>query len=309
MNDKSNGKSKIALCFSVVLGGLIMITSASAQQAMTNSPSFEQQSNAPALQAPKSNRLVLSMVAGKVRVLDSKGLLLESNTVYLPRVQISDLSDSDLHALLETKTAYAALTTFGPINERTAQSAVIENQLRQVWLQGKSLGERIQTRLLLLDDMRAYNADIAWLPGLMVKADNDAARASMANDRMAASDQAAAGAADGVQSAEDDRAMGDASHQEVHDARSEYKEANERAAREDNRAAADNYRSAVANQSVQNYLDACAAISGDLAAHGIHVPWTPPFYRLPPLSMKPEVDAERTAGGSAAVSSTTATGP
>jgi hypothetical protein len=54
---------------------------------------------------PATNLLVLSNVAGKVRVLDSKGLLLESNFVYLPRIPFSDLSTADLQALLETKTA------------------------------------------------------------------------------------------------------------------------------------------------------------------------------------------------------------
>jgi hypothetical protein len=230
---------------------------------------------------------------------------MESNRMYLPRIQISDLSDSELHSLLETKTAYAALTSFGPINERTPQSAVIEQQLRQVWLKGKTLADRIQTRLELLDEMRAYNADIAWLPGLMVKAGDEAARANWDNERLAYKDQAATNAAYGLENTEDARAAGDASHQQVHDAWSDYEAANQSAARADNRAAEANYRSAVANQSVQNYLNACAAISGDLAAHCIKVPWTPPFYRIPPLSLRSEVDAERMAGRPSTISSTT----
>jgi len=297
MNHKSNEKSRMRIAFSflLVLCGLIMTAGASAQPVMTNNLS-EQPSNATVLQAPTSNRIVLSTAGGKVRVLDSKGLLLESNMVYLPRINISDLSDSELHSLLETKAGYAALTAFGPINERTAQSAVIENQLRVIWLDGKSLAERIQTRLRLLDEMRAYNANLAHLPGLEMGASAAAARASLANERMAAKDQAATNAANGVDNAEYAHAAGDASRDQVHDAWSQYHDANESAIRADNRAIADNYRSAVASQSLQNYLYACAAISGDLAARHIKVPGEPPFYPVPPLSMKSEIDAERIAG-------------
>ena len=296
---------RVAFCFPVVLIGLLTVAGASAQVATTNDLSSQQASNAPTLQAPKSNRIVLSTGAGKVRVLDSKGLLMESNMMYLPRIKISDLSDSDLHALLETKTAYAALTTFGPVIERTAQSAVIESQLRQVWLHGKSLGEKIQTRLLLLDDMRAYNANLSLLPGLMTGADDAAVRADAVSDRQAVKDQEADEAANGLESARDARADGSASREEVHDAWAQYEEANARAARADNRAAAAEYRSAVTSQSLQNYLNACAAISGDLATYGINVPASPPFSRVPPLSMKSEVDAERMAGKSSTVTSTT----
>ena len=242
---------------------------------------------------PASNRLVLSTVGGKARVLDSKGLLLESNLVYLPRIKISDLSNSELHSLLETKTAYVALTSFGPSSERNAQSVVIENQLRRVWLHGKSLSEKIQTRLELLDDMRAYNANIAWLPGLVTVAGGATAHASVADERSALKNQVAASAADQLNNTEDARALGDASHQQVHKAWSDYKAANESAIKADNRAAAADGRAAAVNQSVQSYLDACAAISGKLAAYGIHVPASPPFTPVPPLSMKAEVDAER----------------
>ena len=42
-------------------------------------------------ETPMNNILVLSNVTGKVRVLDSKGLLLETNLVYLPHITLSDL--------------------------------------------------------------------------------------------------------------------------------------------------------------------------------------------------------------------------
>jgi len=292
---------RIALYLSLVLGGLTIIAGASAQPAMTNNPPLQQSSNAPALPVPASNLLVLSMATGKVRALDSKGLLMESNMVYLPRIKISTLSDPDLLSLLETKKAYAALTSFGPANQRTAQSPVIENQLRQIWLNGNSLSDKIQTRLELLDDMRAYNDNLANLPGLVQGASAADIRADVVNDRTAIKNQVAASAADGLENAQEARAYGDASRHQLHDAWWEYETANERAAKADNRAAAANYQSSVANQSLQNYLDACAAISTNLAAYGINVPASPPFCPIPPLSMKAEVDAERSAN----ISSTT----
>jgi hypothetical protein len=300
-----NNRVLRAFCFPLVLSGLTVTTSAPAQTAVTNNPSFKQQAQAPALQLPATNLLVLSTAAGKVRVLDSKGLLLESNLVYLPRIKISDLSDAELHSLLETKKGYAALTSFGPVSERNAQSVAIENQLRQVWLNGKSLAEKIQTRLELLDEMRAYNADMAFMPGLMQGAGDADARADAVNDWSADKNQVVANAADGVENAEDARALGAASHEQMHDAWAEYEEANERAARADNKAIAANYQSAVANQTLQNYLNACAAVSASLAAYGINVPASPPFSAVPPLSMRPEVDAERMAGISSTNSSTT----
>jgi hypothetical protein len=292
MNCKSKYRLRIAFCFSILWGALAM--AASAQPAMTN---------ATALEVPVTNLLVLATVSGKVRVLDSKGLLLESNSVYLPRIKLSDLSSADLHSLLETKKAYVALTSFGPFSEHTAQSAVIENQFRQIWIQGKSLHEKIQTRLELLDEIRAYNADVANLPSLERGANNAANHASWMDDRTVQKNQVAADAANQAGNTEDARVVGAASREQVHQARLESEEANEHAARGDNRDIAANYQSAVASQSLQNYLDACAALSQKLASYGINVPASAPFYPVPPLSMRTEVDAERMAT-SATVSST-----
>ena len=44
-----------------------------------------------------------------------------------------------------------------------------------------------------------------------------------------------------------------------------------------------------------DYENKCAEISARLAARGISVPHSPPFYPIPPLSMRSEVDAERAA--------------
>jgi len=79
---------------------------------------------------PTSDYLVLSNVTGMVRVLDSRGLVLEKNLVYLPRIQLADLSPADLQSLLETKTAYDGLTTFGSGQGTNVHGAVMELQLQ-----------------------------------------------------------------------------------------------------------------------------------------------------------------------------------
>jgi len=91
---------------------MALATSAQGQSAVTSVPAGR------SLETPANDILVLSNVTGKVRVLDSKGLLLETNLVYLPRIKLSDLSQAELQALLETKTAYAALTAYGSLNGR-----------------------------------------------------------------------------------------------------------------------------------------------------------------------------------------------
>ncbi len=278
---------KRAQFFPGVLFGLAIAIGATAQPAATNSP---------VLPPPIHNRLVLATVSGKVRVLDSQGLILESNFQYLPRIKISGLSDQELHALLETKTAYAALTSFGIINERNAQSPVIENQLRQVWLQGKSLAQKIQTRLELLDAMRTYNSVLAYLPGSVAAANQAAAEALVANNRLTIRTEAAANAATQLDNAEIQRAYDDqGSWHQVHDAREEYQEANDRAYRATQTANAAAYQSAAASQQLINAMNQCAAISARLARYGIRVPASAPFYPVPPLSMRSEVDADRTA--------------
>ena len=65
---------------------MTLATRAQGQSAVTSVPAGR------SLETPMNNILVLSNVTGEVRVLDSKGLLLETNLVYLPRIKLSDLS-------------------------------------------------------------------------------------------------------------------------------------------------------------------------------------------------------------------------
>src|ERR1035438_8971661 len=94
------------------------------------------------LAPPTSDFLVLSNATGTLRVLDSKGLVLEKKLAYLPRIPLADLSPAELQDLLETKTAYASLTSFASGHATNAQGAVIEHQLQQTWQQGQSLAGR-----------------------------------------------------------------------------------------------------------------------------------------------------------------------
>jgi hypothetical protein len=241
-----------------LIGSVIVMAlaaGAQGQSAVTNVPTGV------SLAPPTTNLLVLSNVAGKVRVLDSKGLLLESNFVFLPRIPFSDLSTADLQALLETKTAYATLTAFESVHETNAQSAVFEGRLGQIWRDGKSLSEKIQTRLEILEAMHDYNNEIARLPGSMSAADQYAYHDEIVNDRLLTKEE------------EDER-------------RRRLREAYNRTLIAAN-------QSAEANQQVTDSLAKCAALATRLAGHGINVPAAPPFYPIPPLTMRAEVDAER----------------
>jgi hypothetical protein len=234
------------------------------------------------LDAPTNNLLVLSNATGKVRELDSNGLVLEANHAFLPRIKLSDLSETDLKALLETKKAYATLATFESLYGTNGQGAVLEIQLRHIWQQGKSLAEKIQTRLEILEDLREYNINVALLPGSMAAAGQYEANASELSERVTNRE-------DAVEFTEEERAVGlpDSRHEEHH--------AVERLERANDRAMTANGQAVAADQQVEGYLAKCAAISARLATHGINVPAAAPFCLVPPLTMKVEVDAERAA--------------
>jgi hypothetical protein len=227
---------------------------------LISAPGKAADNKAPSLGPPTTNLLVLSTVTGKVRVLDSKGLVIESNYVDLPRIDLSTLSPDELQALLETKKAYAALTTFTSSAGTNSQSEVIGKQLRKIWKKGKTLQDKIQTRLEILDDLRDYNLQLALLPGDMVVDYVATFHSTIADDKLA------------------DR--------EAEDRRWRLRESY-------NRAEIADYRTAVANQAVADCLAKCAALSARLATHGIEVPNTAPFYPVPALSLRAEVDAAR----------------
>jgi hypothetical protein len=280
-------KKVFSLLWSLMV--MALATRLSAQSAATNIPAVP-------LDAPTNTTLVLSNATGEVRVLDSKGLVLESNFAYLPRIQLADLSPAELQALLETKTAYDTLTTFESLHGTNGQGVALENQLDQVWRQGKSLAEKIQTRLEILEDLREYNINVALLPGSVAAASQYEVHASEVNDRLTNHEATVAVAASTLEQTRDERAAGTPDPDEsVHQARDIYRESEQRLERANNRAMIVNGQAVAADQQVQGYLAKCAAISARLATHGINVPAAPPFSPIPPLTMKAEVDAERTA--------------
>jgi hypothetical protein len=249
-----------------------------------------------ACEAPTNDFLALSHASGEVRMLDSKGLLLESKEVYLPRIQLLDLSQAELEALLETKTAYAALTAYGSLQLTNAQSAVIESQLQQVWRRGGSLAEKMQTRLEIMADLREYNYDLVFLPGSMAAASQYDAQAVAVHDQVTNRAAIVVTAAAQMDMAEQERAYGVADARLAErQARETYQEMAERLDRANDRALVANSQAANADQQATDYLANCAAISTRLASHGINVPAVPPFYPIPPLTMQSEVDADRTA--------------
>ena len=269
---------------------MALAASAEGQSAVTSVPAGR------SLATPTSNILVLSNVTGEVRVLDSKGLLLETHLVYLPRIKLSDLSQAELQSLLETKTAYAALTAYESLQQTNAQSAVIQNQLQQVWRQGKSLAEKMQTRLEILADLREYNYNLTFLPGSMAAASQYDAQAAAVNDRLTKRGAMVVTAAAQVDITEQERASGGADARLAErQARETYQVMSNRVEKVNDQAIIANGQAANANQQVTDYLANCAALSIRLAGHGINVPGAPPFYPIPPLTMKAEVDAERMA--------------
>jgi hypothetical protein len=266
---------------------LAIVTGAHGQSADTNTVA------GPAPAPPTNTLLELSNVTGDLKVLDVNGLVLETNFVFLPRIKLSDLSTPELHALLENKTAYTALTVFGEIHYRNSDSVALENQLQKVWAQGRTLAEKIQTRLEILDAMRAYNYEVAALPATEALASQNDLYSNNVNARWALKADATVSASAQVENAEEARAYGDASRHDVHDARDIYEESAERLARADNRVMVANNQSATAHQMVADRLTRCAALSARLASYGITVAGSPPFAPIPPLSLGQAVDAER----------------
>ena len=243
--------------------------------------------------APTDDFLVLSNATGTVRVLNSKGLVLEQNLAFLPSISLADLSPAELHALLETKTAYASLTTFVTVHATNAQGAVIEQQLKQTWQQGPTLAGRMQTRLEILEDMRKYNNEVALIPGSLTVANRYAINDAVTQDRLTNRAATLVKAAARVEATELDRAGQPAARVAERQAQENYRELAARVERTDRQATFVNGQLAGANQQVADHLAKCAALATRLASHGINVPGTPPFSFIPPLLLQSEVDAER----------------
>ena len=247
------------------------------------------------LEPPTGDYLVLSNATGMVRVLDSKGLVLEKNQVYLPRIQLADLSPAELQALLETRTAYASLTSFGSVPGTNVQGAAMERQLQRIWHDGRSLAEKMQTRLEILADLRKYNYTLGFLPGPRAAASQYNTQAAAANDQLKTRGATVVVAAAHVEATELNRADGPAGRAAEQQAQENYRELVVRVEKANDRANIANAQAANANQQVTDYQANCVAISTRLAGLGINVPGAPTYYPVPPLTLQTEVDAERKA--------------
>lgn len=243
---------------------------------------------------PTNNILELSNVTGDLHLLDSKGLVLETNFNYLPRIEISSLSSNELAALLENQTAYYSLTTFGRAKYTNEESIVLESQLENTWLRGKSLQEKIQTRLQIIDAMLVYNSDVSSY-SQCVSGASDAHAAAISTELTTDSkNETAIDAATEVERAREFQYYG---IKGAGYARYQAEENNENATRDlieagRNQIQAEN-AAISANQKESYYLNKCQADALNLAKFGINVSTSPPFYLIPSLSIKNGVDFER----------------
>ena len=247
--------------------------------------------------SPPTNEVAeLSSVTGEVRVLDSKGLLIATNSVYLPRLQISDLSRGELLELLENKAAYSALTSLGNFRNRTAQSEQLESQMRQIWLQGKSLEDKIQTRLIILDEIRAYNNLVASLHGAVLYEGQAKASSLQADSQVANHSVNAAYAANRLDTANELRSYGfDGSRRAAYDAKKDLKESEKQLEKAQQSSDTAAMQINAANQQISANVNSASSHAARLATYGVNVPSSPPFFQVPPLLMRLEVDAERVA--------------
>lgn len=154
----------------------------------------------------------------------------------------------------------------------------------------------MQTRLEILGDLREYNYNLDSLSGSLAAVSQDDAQAAVVHDQLTNRAAIVVTAAAQVDLTEQERALGVAdAGQAERQARESYGETTVRLEKANDRAIIANGQAANANQQVADNLANCAALSTRLASHGINVPGVPPFYPIPSLRMKAEVDAQRMA--------------
>jgi hypothetical protein len=247
------------------------------------------------LAPPTSDILVLSNVTGIVRGLDATGLLLEKNLVYLPRIPLTDLSPAELRALMETKTGYESLTGFTSLQGRHEPGAALERQLHEAWRKGGSLADKMQLRLEILRDLRSYNNEVALLPGEIAAVRQYEVAEIPIHDRLTNRAATAVAASAQVEATELDRAGNPSARLAEQQAQENYRELAVRVERANDRDVIAQGQVAGASQQVTDHEAKCAELAARLASHGINVAGAPPFYPVPSLTLRAEVDAERKA--------------
>jgi hypothetical protein len=245
--------------------------------------------------SPPTNEIVeLSGVTGEVLQFDSKGLVVETNSGNIMRMPMEELQNSDYQELLKNKVSYIALTTFGDFKARKPESEPVENQMRQIWLNGRTLQDKMTTRLVVLEDMLAYNSAVRTIvtsAGYRAQAESEAAGINVRiNANMA--DAAAANARANEAADLEAYDYSEARHAQFHALR-------EQNNAEQNVSVLQNSGTVVAteinkdNQSIATSLQMASVYAKRLAGYGVIVPNSPPLCFIPPLSMRLEVDAER----------------
>jgi hypothetical protein len=288
----------MALLQGFILGTLFSayITSADAQDRPTSR--LPQASHAAAVAAakevpPTNNFIIISQEAGEVVSVNARGFVLKAGDNYLPRVAFTNVSQSDLRALLEAKTAYDALTVFHSSVLRSDDSKKFESAMHHVWRNGHSLSEKIQTRAMILDLMRAYNDSLASYRTSLGMANDAAAINQSALSAQPGVAAAASNAAVNLGSVRDARYNGDASRHEVRDAWHGFKQANGEV---DNNTVRINGSAGLANSMQQNaeiYWRNCETYARALDHYGISVATKPSYEPIPSLLMRFEVDVAR----------------
>jgi hypothetical protein len=235
---------------------------------------------------PTNDLVEISVGKGEVVVFGVTGFILKTNDSYLPRIALTNVSEQDFRALLESKTVYDTLTAFGNGAARTANSTNFESRLREIWSKGKSLSEKIRTRAAILDEMRGYNVALADYANSMAFANG----ASTLNQLAVSNTQVEAVS---VEKAATQLEKADSRH-DAHEAWKDYKQTSSQL---DNDTVRANGAAALALSMEQNadaYRRNCKIYIARLAKYGVNVPTVPVMNPIPGLLMRVEVDAERT---------------
>ena len=234
-------------------------------------------------------------LGGKVGQLQivGNGIILEStNYEFLSQIHITSLSEDQSFELLENKTVYEVLTGFGKSQNRTVESENYELQMKKIWLSQPSLNDKIQSRLTILKEMKDYNtaaSDYRSKAGItsgVTKAANEAQQNASIESAVRDVNNAVAHTR---YNSYDNEERGI-----VYDARRQQGSFNARADSASASALATANLASEMQYNVQKDFIACQLHSAHLAAWGIIVLSSPPFDYIPSLSMKREIDAERT---------------
>ena len=97
---------------------------------------------------------------GEVILFDPKGVVIRDLTFSTKRIPMTNLTETDLLAVLTTERGYKALTELRSPLPRSQASSTLEKQLDELWRNGKDVNDKIQTRLRLLDNLFACNYSI-----------------------------------------------------------------------------------------------------------------------------------------------------